>query len=113
MMKKLLIIMLVLTNVFFTSCAGKTTGSNDAGKMKIFTIEELKKYNGQNGNPAYIAIEGLVYDISRLTAWKDGEHHGYKAGNDLTKEFESASPHSVKILEDLPVVGKLSADAKK
>ena len=25
-----------------------------------FTIEELSKYNGRNGNPAYVAIDGIV-----------------------------------------------------
>ena len=27
---------------------------------KIFTEKELEKYDGQNGNPAYVAIVGVV-----------------------------------------------------
>lgn len=32
--------------------------------MQEFTLEELKKYNGKNGNPAYIAVNGKVYDVT-------------------------------------------------
>lgn len=53
--------------------------------MQEFTLEELKKYNGKNGNPAYIAVNGKVYDVTNNSHWKNGEHHGYEAGNDLTE----------------------------
>ncbi|WP_290068715.1 cytochrome b5 domain-containing protein, partial [Lactobacillus intestinalis] len=49
--------------------------------MQEFTLEELKKYNGKNGNPAYIAVNGKVYDVTNNPHWKNGEHHGYEAGN--------------------------------
>ncbi len=32
--------------------------------MRKFTREELKKYDGKNGRPAYIAYKGKVYDVS-------------------------------------------------
>lgn len=51
---------------------------------KTFTREELKKYDGQNGNPAYVAINNRVYDVTHIPAWQDGTHHGNKAGLDLT-----------------------------
>jgi cytochrome b involved in lipid metabolism len=31
---------------------------------KIFTTEELAKYDGKNNQPAYIAVDGIVYDVS-------------------------------------------------
>ena len=43
---------------------------------RIFTAEELAKYNGQDGNPAYVAIDGTVYDVSNVPAWRNGKHHG-------------------------------------
>lgn len=46
---------------------------------KIFTEEELGKYDGQNGNPAYVAIDGVVYDVTDVSAWNGGVHHGNKA----------------------------------
>ena len=47
---------------------------------KTFTREELAKFNGQNGQPAYVAISGTVYDVSNKAAWKGGKHHGNEAG---------------------------------
>lgn len=32
--------------------------------MKKFTREELAQYDGKNGNPAYVAYKGKVYDVS-------------------------------------------------
>jgi hypothetical protein len=37
---------------------------------EAFTLEELATYNGQNGQPAYIAVEGVVYDVSNSSRWK-------------------------------------------
>jgi Predicted heme/steroid binding protein len=37
---------------------------SEVDKMKQFTLEELKQYNGENGQPAYVAIDGIVYDVS-------------------------------------------------
>ncbi|MCT6807216.1 MAG: steroid-binding protein, partial [Bombilactobacillus sp.] len=31
--------------------------------MEKFTKESLAKYDGKNGNPAYVAINGDVYDV--------------------------------------------------
>mgnify|MGYP002715596293 CR=1 FL=1 len=72
-----------------------------------FTLAELKKYNGVDGQPAYVAIDGTVYDVSKVDAWKDGKHfHGLTAGNDLSEAILHA-PHKKTVLAKLPVVGKL------
>jgi predicted heme/steroid binding protein len=85
-----------------------------AGSEKTFTLDELAKFNGKNGQPAYVAVEGIVYDVTNNKGWKNGQHQGYSAGMDLT-EFIKAAPHGLDILKDVPVVGKLvsttSADA--
>lgn len=70
-----------------------------------FTLEELSKYNGANGTPAYAAVDGVVYDLSLVPSWGGGTHFGLYAGNDLTKEFNSCHKGVVKILEGLPRVG--------
>lgn len=32
-------------------------------------------YNGKEGQPAYVAVDGVVYDVvTNVEAWKDGEH---------------------------------------
>ncbi|MFL0249337.1 cytochrome b5 domain-containing protein [Clostridium neuense] len=70
-----------------------------------FTLEELSKYNGANGAPAYVAVDGIVYDLSLVPSWGGGTHFGLYAGNDLTKEFNSCHKGGGKILEGLPKVG--------
>ena len=77
---------------------------------KTFTVEELAAYNGKDVNPAYIAVDGIVYDVSNNKAWKKGEHEGYYAGIDLT-DFIKSAPHGLGILKDVPVVGKLASPA--
>ena len=73
--------------------------------MKKFTWEELAQYNGKNGNPAYVAYKGRVYDVSASFLWKDGNHQVlHSAGVDLTVALEQA-PHGVGVLERFPVVG--------
>ncbi len=85
-----------------------------AGAEKTFTLAELAAFNGKNGQPAYVAVDGTVYDVTNNKAWKNGQHQGYAAGIDLTEAIKAA-PHGADILKDVPVVGKLvdtaSADA--
>lgn len=74
--------------------------------MQEFTLEELAKYNGTNGQPAYVAYEGVVYDVSDSAMWSDGDHEGmHSAGADLTAEHADA-PHDVYVT-DFPQVGRL------
>ena len=72
----------------------------------MFTVAELAKYNGMNGNPAYVAVEGIIYDMTKIGAWKNGQHQGLSAGQDLSASF-AGSPHSKSILDQSPIVGKL------
>ena len=79
-----------------------------ASDEKIFTLDELKQYNGKDGKPAYVAVDGIVYDVSEKNKKKNGDHNGFEAGNDLTDEIKNVSPHGVKMLDRVPVVGKLA-----
>lgn len=74
---------------------------------KIFTLDELSQYDGKDGAQAYIAIDGVVYDVTSADGWKEGEHEGYSAGQDLTDTFVS-SPHKESILNSLEVMGTLA-----
>lgn len=73
---------------------------------KIFTLDELKNYDGREGRKAYIAVDGVVYDVTNVAAWQGGTHHGNNAGNDVSDRIVKA-PHGKSILEKLEVVGKL------
>lgn len=82
--------------------------SSSAEEMRTFTLEELSQYNGKDGQPAYVVVDGVVYDVTNVEAWKDGEHKlGLTAGNELTEEITNQSPHGLKVLEGLPIVGEL------
>ncbi len=74
--------------------------------QKAFTLDELKTYNGQNGNAAYIAINGVVYDVTNEIKWRNGMHQGFQAGQNLTDAIAN-SPHGTSKLEGIPVVGTL------
>jgi len=81
--------------------------SSSAEEMRTFTLEELSQYNGKDGQPAYVAVDGVVYDVTNVEAWKDGEHKlGLTAGNELTEEITNQSPHGIQVLEGLPIVGE-------
>lgn len=75
--------------------------------MQTFTLDELKHYDGQDGRPAYVAVDGVVYDVSQVGPWKGGQHHGNHAGADLSQAITHA-PHLKSVLPKLPVVGKLA-----
>ncbi|MBC8447605.1 MAG: cytochrome B5 [Chloroflexi bacterium] len=78
--------------------------------MREFTKEELARYNGQDGAPAYIACQGKVYDVSDSFLWQMGRHQVlHDAGVDLTDDLDQA-PHGADLLQRVPVVGGLSED---
>lgn len=71
-----------------------------------FTSKDLSGFDGMNGNPAYVAINGIVYDVTDNAAWAAATHFGLRAGKDLTGEF--ASCHAGQpVLSKLKVVGRL------
>jgi predicted heme/steroid binding protein len=75
---------------------------------KKFTLEELAKYDGINGNPAYVACNGKVYDVSGSSFWMSGDHLGaHQAGKDLTAEMDIA-PHGPENLGRVKLVGVLA-----
>lgn len=77
-------------------------------QQKEFTLEELAQSDGKNGKPAYIAVGGIVYDVSNEPTWAEGAHFGLIAGKDLTEEFQSCHGTS-KILDKFPKVGTLKS----
>ncbi|MBA1434621.1 cytochrome b5 domain-containing protein [Bombilactobacillus bombi] len=73
---------------------------------KTFTKAQLSQYNGQDKPEKYVAIDGIVYDLTNVKAWAGDNHHSHVAGNDFSNEILQA-PHKKTVLEKLPVVGKL------
>lgn len=72
------------------------------------SLDELLKYDGSNGKPAYVAIDGIIYDVSDQKSWNEGTHYGLVAGRDLTEEFNSCHEEEKNnIISKLTPVGKL------
>ncbi len=71
------------------------------------TRDELSKYNGKNGQKAYVAFRANVYDVTSSSLWKNGEHEGiHNAGIDLTPMMENA-PHGEEVFKNFLLVAKL------
>lgn len=80
--------------------------ANTAVPEKQFTLAELAQYDGSGGKPAYVAVNGIVYDVSNEATWGGGTHFGLYAGKDLTAQFGGCHGMPV-ILAGLPKVGTL------
>lgn len=94
-----------------TTAPAETSGEETAAAPaeKAFTLEELASYDGKDGRRAYVAVDGVVYDVTDIPKWATGNHEGNKAGTDLSDAF-GASPHGKAILTMLnpPVAGTLA-----
>jgi len=76
------------------------------------TREELARHDGRDGRPAYVAVNGKIYDVGTSPLWRGGNHQGaHQAGTDLTEELKAA-PHVRAVMERFPVVGELEAAGK-
>lgn len=107
--KKYIVAFGLAAALVLTGCSSSSTPKeNDTTETeKTFTVSELAKFDGQGGNKAYVAVDGKVYDVTGIEAWKGGEHQGNKAGQDLTEAIKKA-PHGVDPLEGATLVGTLS-----
>lgn len=82
----------------------EATEELEEDNLKVFTLKELSYYDGLNGRPAYVAVDGIVYDNTEI--FKNGQHYSHVAGQELTEAF-----YSYHILEEItkyPVVGRLA-----
>ena len=84
----------------------RTFSAEEQARIDSTTItrQELVKHDGQEGRTAWIAVNGVVYDVTE--EWAGGKHHGLEAGRDHTEKFV-ASGHARATLEKLTVIGAL------
>ncbi len=94
-----------------SSKTAPTTASTNAPADKTFTQSELAQYDGLDGQPAYVAVDGVVYDVSASSLWREGRHItcalGAVAGKDLTSVIAQAPSNMRSLLQTMPVVGHL------
>lgn len=120
-MRRILIVFILGFLLIMTGCSGSqsknqntepqaTPNKTSISQQRIFTLDELKNYNGQNGNPAYVAVNGVVYDVTKSPKWRNGLHNACSsstyAGADFSELIKS-SPHGANIMEKFPVIGTL------
>jgi predicted heme/steroid binding protein len=80
------------------------------------TIEEseLRAHNGAGGTRRWIALAGIVYDVTDCPKWRTGLHEEmHFPGLDLSGELPDA-PHGTEVLDRRCVkpVGRLLSPAK-
>ncbi|MGF3106146.1 cytochrome b5 domain-containing protein [Rossellomorea sp. DUT-2] len=83
------------------------TQSISPSNQRTFTPEELATFTGKNGSPAYVAVNGIVYDMTTNRAWAAATHFGLTAGKEYTQEFASCHAGQQSILATLPIAGRL------
>lgn len=80
--------------------------------MKTFSVEEISKSDGKDGNPSLVVVESRVYDVSSSKRWTGGIHmRRHQAGSDLTLDLKAA-PHGTEVLERVELVGQLIQPAR-
>lgn len=79
------------------------TTEDESEESTVFTAATLAYYDGQEGRPAYVAVNGVVYDVTSSPRWRNGAHNGFQAGRDLTSQFNAQ--HGDTRLSRFPVVG--------
>lgn len=100
---------MLLSLMLITACSQPAGNSEEPAAEPVeMTADELSAFNGKDGQPAYIAVDGVIYDVTEVSFWKNGDHNGFEAGQDLTEEIKTISPHGVSKLKGLPVVGTLA-----
>lgn len=85
-------------------------GKHIERNLKSLTLKELSKYDGKNGNPAYIAVNGIIYDVTNDAVFKKSPHNSVILGADITKEFKVCHNADESVLAKLPIVGKVIYD---
>lgn len=108
-MKRVIVLLALLSALGLSACAASpepvtTEQSVGTETERTFTKDELAVFTGQNGQPAYVAVAGVVYDVSNHAAWPNGNHNGNQAGRDLTNVFNAQ--HGDNRMGSFPVVGR-------
>jgi len=116
---KLVLLVLVIGTYIFAKMdekvykeTNKKVAQENTVSLREFTLEDLKKYNGKNGMPVYVAVDGIVYDMTNVPVWASGRHKNlHSGGEELTEAYHNKAPKSIhkdrNILDKLPKVGVL------
>lgn len=65
------------------------------------TLEELKQYNGETKPQVFVAVKGIIYDVSSSDFYRKGAAYGVFAGHDASINLGNMS-HDEKLLNKWP-----------
>jgi predicted heme/steroid binding protein len=103
----------VTVTVYIGPRLRKQITSSDIPASGSFTLDDLCRFDGKEGRPAYLAYKGIIYDATKSRLWKNGLHAAkHAAGNDLT-DFLTNAPHGEDKILALPQIGKLLATGEQ
>ncbi len=86
-------------------------GSAPLPAKSSYTLDELARFDGKNGIPAYIAYKQSIYDVTGSRLWKNGSHvMKHAAGSDLT-DILGTAPHGEDRILAMPRIGALQLGA--
>ena len=75
-------------------------------ELPLYSKAQLALRNGQDKPQIWVALHGMIYEVTASRLWRDGKHYEHWAGQDLTDELKDA-PHTEKVFEKFKVIGKL------
>jgi len=94
-----------------TSPGSTATTPRQEGETRVFTAAELATFDGKDGRPAYVAVDGVVYDVTGQPNWPGGEHAPCSletaAGGDLSEVLKKAPASMRGYVEAMPVAGTM------
>ncbi|KAG7288621.1 hypothetical protein NEMBOFW57_004975 [Staphylotrichum longicolle] len=72
----------------------------DPPKDDIISLEELAKANGADGGKCYVAIKGIVYDVTGNKAYQPGGAYNVFAGKDASRALGKTSTKAEDVSPD-------------
>ena len=80
------------------------------GGQRLFSEAGLATFNGQDGKPLYLAIDGEVYDVSKGKAYQPGGSYHHFVGLDAARAFGTGcfathKTHDLRGLTDKELAG--------
>jgi arsenite oxidase small subunit len=80
-------------------------------EYKVFTLDELRNFNGKDGKPLYLIFKGKVYNLSESKLWANGKHMGIHDFDEKLEETIKQAPHAEEVLSRFQIIGEVKQEA--